>query len=65
MEKHIINIQELEKVYGYGRNTLTVLNNISLNVQKGLIIAPAEEIYAVTTNDIVIPWDLQGCEPKA
>lgn len=30
-----------------------------LNVQKGLIIAPAQEAYAVTENDFVIPWDLK------
>ncbi|SCA62624.1 Uncharacterized protein SCG7109_AB_00700 [Chlamydiales bacterium SCGC AG-110-M15] len=29
-----------------------------LNVQKGLIIAPAQESYALTANDVVIPWDL-------
>ena len=29
-----------------------------LNIEKGLIIAPAEEIYPVTENDYVIPWDL-------
>lgn len=28
-----------------------------LNVQKGLIVAPAESKYAVTENDWVIPWD--------
>lgn len=30
-----------------------------LNVQRGLIIAPCENKYAVTENDWVIPWDLQ------
>lgn len=34
------------------------LNYPNLNVQKGLIIAPTDEIYAVTENDYVIPWDL-------
>jgi len=29
-----------------------------LNIQKGLVIAPAEEVYAITENDIVIPWDI-------
>lgn len=28
-----------------------------LNIQKGLIIAPTENKYAVTENDWVIPWD--------
>ena len=28
-----------------------------LNVQKGLIIAPSENIYAITENDWVLPWD--------
>lgn len=31
-----------------------------LNIQKGLIISPVEEIYAITENDIVIPWDING-----
>ena len=30
-----------------------------LNIQKGLIIAPATEKYPVTEMDYVIPWDLQ------
>ena len=34
-------------------------NHPHLNVQKGLVIAPAEESYALTENDIVIPWDIQ------
>lgn len=29
-----------------------------LNVQKGLIVAPAETSYPVTENDWVIPWDI-------
>ena len=28
-----------------------------LNVQKGLVLAPTDEVYALTENDIVIPWD--------
>jgi len=31
----------------------------NLNIQKGLVIAPAEEIYAITENDVVIPWDIE------
>lgn len=30
-----------------------------LNVQKGLIVAPTDEAFQITENDIVIPWDLQ------
>ena len=30
----------------------------ALNCQKGLIIAPAEEMYPVTSMDYVIPWDI-------
>lgn len=30
-----------------------------LNVQRGLVIAPAEEAYAITEEDFVIPWDIQ------
>ena len=29
-----------------------------LNVQKGLVIAPVDEVYALSDNDIVIPFDL-------
>ena len=29
-----------------------------LNVQKGLIIAPVEELFQITENDFVLPWDL-------
>ncbi len=29
-----------------------------LNIQKGLIIAPSEEIYALTDDVTVIPWDI-------
>lgn len=31
----------------------------NLNVQRGLVIAPTEEVYAVTEDDMVIPWDIQ------
>lgn len=31
----------------------------NLNVQKGLVIAPAEESYAITADVLVIPWDLE------
>lgn len=27
-------------------------------IQKGLIIAPTEEVYAITENDLAIPWDI-------
>jgi uncharacterized protein len=30
----------------------------NLNVQKGLVIAPTESVYAITEHDHVIPWDL-------
>ena len=30
-----------------------------LNIQKGLIISPASEKYAVTATDFVIPWDIE------
>lgn len=33
-------------------------NHANLNVQKGLIIAPCEDKYAVTELDWVIPWDV-------
>jgi len=33
-------------------------NHPHLNIQKGLIIAPAENKYPVTENDWVIPWDI-------
>lgn len=29
-----------------------------LNVQKGLVMAPVSDIYAVTEDDYVVPWDL-------
>jgi uncharacterized protein len=31
----------------------------NLNIQKGLIIAPAQEAFALTENDTVIPWDIK------
>lgn len=30
-----------------------------LNVQRGLVIAPSTEIYALTQHDFAIPWDIQ------
>lgn len=41
MENHAILIEKLEKIYGYGRNALKVLNGISLNIKKGEIISIA------------------------
>lgn len=29
-----------------------------LNVQQGLVLAPTDEIYSITENDFVIPWDI-------
>jgi len=32
----------------------------NLNIQKGLIIAPTEEAYAISKDDLVIPWDIHS-----
>lgn len=34
--------------------------NPSLNIQKGLIIAATDSVYAVSENDWAIPWDIAG-----
>ncbi|MDY6969152.1 MAG: ABC transporter ATP-binding protein [Spirochaetota bacterium] len=38
MDEYIIKVDNLEKIYGYGRNALRVLKKISLNVKKGEIV---------------------------
>ena len=40
-----------------GNNMLELHSYI--DIQPGIIIAPAQTSYAVTENDYVIPWDLQ------
>jgi lipoprotein-releasing system ATP-binding protein len=35
----IVQIENLEKTYGYGRNTLRVLKNINLTIRKGEIVS--------------------------
>ncbi len=39
MDKPVIKIEELEKIYGYGRNALKVLKNVSLDIKKGEIVS--------------------------
>lgn len=38
-EKNIIRVENLEKIYGFGRNALRVLKGISLNIREGEIIS--------------------------
>lgn len=33
-------------------------NHPHLNVQKGLVVSTSEDAYAITENDVVIPWDI-------
>ena len=41
------------------RNALFRDSYPKLNIQKGLILAPTEDVYAVTEKDIVVPWDIR------
>lgn len=38
-EKNIIRVENLEKIYGFGRNALRVLKGISLDIREGEIIS--------------------------
>lgn len=39
MNIHILEVEKLVKIYGFGRNALTVLKNISLKVEKGEVVS--------------------------
>jgi putative ABC transport system ATP-binding protein len=39
MQNHAIVIEEIEKIYGYGSNALTVLKKISLTINEGEIVS--------------------------
>ena len=39
MENRAIEVEKLEKIYGYGRNTLKVLKDVSLSVDRGEIVS--------------------------
>ena len=41
-EQILINADKIEKIYGYGHNSLPVLKVVSLDVKKGEIIAIVE-----------------------
>lgn len=39
MQNHAIVIEEIEKIYGYGSNALTVLKKVSLTINEGEIVS--------------------------
>lgn len=54
-----IEIKAKSKITAQDAKNITSFRKLypHLNLQKGLIIAPAEDKYAVTEEDWVMPWD--------
>lgn len=54
-----IEIKAKTKITGRDASGISAFrkNYPKLHIQKGLIIAPVESMYPITTEDYVIPWD--------
>lgn len=56
-----IEIKAKSRPSGYDAKGIAAFRekHTHLKIEKGIILAPAEESYAVTENVVVLPWDIQ------